>query len=81
MKFYVTKCALTTGIEEVEGHKGGGDMISYVKEKGGSTQYAHKEGRDWHRTREAAVKRAEAMRSLRIQSLSNQINKLKALRF
>ncbi|XBX08942.1 hypothetical protein QMP26_13215 [Enterocloster clostridioformis] len=39
------------------------------------------EGREWHRTPEAAIKRAEEMRAQKIKTLKNQIEKLKKLNF
>ena len=36
---------------------------------------------DWHYTREAAVKRAEAMRDAKIKSIERQIVRLRSLQF
>lgn len=79
MKVWVTVYALTTGImERVIDPVGGGvakDMEAPVP------TYYHIQGRDWHRTREGAVARAEQMRLKKIASLRKQIAKLEALRF
>jgi hypothetical protein len=80
MKAWVTKYALSLGIAEVEGQtcerSGAPGMLEY-----GPHQYAHGEGREWHRTRESAIKRAEQMRAAKIASLRKSIAKMEALRF
>lgn len=81
VKFYVTKYALTTGIIEVEGRKCDSDMIEYTPKGSSYRLYAHKEGRDWHRTREAAVQRAETMRRAKLASIEKQVKRLKAINF
>ena len=80
-KFYVTKYALTAGIQEVEAeepteHAG---MLS-VKVRGGAMHY-HGEGKDWHRTHESAVARAEKMRYKKLASLSKRVVELTNLKF
>lgn len=78
VKIFVTKYALTAGIQEVDAE---------VKSKmahwkvGGWSMYAHGEGRDWHKTREAAVVRAEHIRAAKIHSLHRSIKKLEAKTF
>lgn len=47
----------------------------------GLSQYAHGEGREWHRTLEGARKRAEIMRMAKIANLKKQIAKLEKLKF
>lgn len=74
MKVWITKYALTTGIYEIEAE---------ITENGSAydmhaslpTFYC-KEGKDWHRTKEDAIQRAEAMRQKKIASLKKQIEKL-----
>lgn len=43
--------------------------------------YYHGEGKEWHRTRESAVAKAEEMRCKKIDSLKKQIEKLEKKRF
>lgn len=43
--------------------------------------HAGAEGRQWHRTREAAVARALEMREAKIASLERQIAKLRKMEF
>ena len=79
MKFWITKYALSTGIQEVDGEIAGtsGSMVLYGH--GYSRQAAHGEGKDWHRTREAAVERAKKMRVAKIASLRKSIEKLEKM--
>lgn len=89
MKVYVTKYALTKGILELEvescehtyqsGAVNGQGMVSY---KGwGMTVYFHGEDRDWHRTFEGAVKKANEMRTAKLKSLDKQHAKIANLEF
>lgn len=73
---YITKYALTIGILEVEGvvrHSISPKMFAW------NNQTAH--GKDWHRTRELAVARAEEMRKKKIASLKQRIEQLENLAF
>jgi hypothetical protein len=49
--------------------------------KYGEHNYAHGEGRQWHRTQESALARAESMRKAKIASLRKSIARLEALSF
>ena len=74
---YITRYALSIGIvSQLVEYRGVG-MVREVKES--YPTYYH--GKDWHRTREAAVERAEQMRKAKIASLEKQIKKLRALTF
>ncbi len=77
MKVFITKYALTAGIEcrEATACTNNADLI--VSDR----QYFHGEGREWHRTFEDAVKRAEEMRLAKIESLEKSLAKFRALRF
>ena len=80
--FYITKHALTQGIEKEQGRvceAGGGSMIECHPV--GYSAYYHGEGREWHRTREAAIKKAEEMRLAKIKSIKKSLAKMEALRF
>lgn len=78
MKIYVTRFALTSGIQEFDADKIEGDMVvAYDQYR--CRLYFH--GNDWHRTREAAVARAEEMRVKKLQSLERQIKKVSKLVF
>ena len=55
-----------------------GDMLKW-RVKDGDTNTAH--GKDWHRTPEQALARAEEMRLAKIESLKKSIKKLEGLKF
>lgn len=76
MKVYITRNALTKGIIETEGEMFTGPRIDDIR-----TPLGFYCGGDWHRTKEDAIQRAEAMRDRRIQSLKEQIKKLEDLKF
>lgn len=75
MKVYITKYALTKGILEAEAEFCTGTGMINVGRHG----YYHGEGKEWHRTREVAVKRAEIMRTNKIESLQKSIAKLEKM--
>jgi len=81
MKVWVTKYALTEGIREldVEIYE---DTLSIVSYRGGYlVEYFHGEGKDWHKTEDAAKTRAEQMRVKKIQALKKSITRLEAIKF
>jgi len=80
MKVWITKYALTSGIQEREGDDCGDGMIQChpIKEFG-YTEYFH--GKDWHTSHASAVTQAQAMRLRKILSLEKNIERLKALTF
>lgn len=82
MKVFATKYALSAGIEEFDADYSE-SYPSMVAKKTGRwhTSTYHGEGKDWHRTREAAVKRANQMRAAKIASLKKQIAKLESQAF
>ena len=79
-KAFITKYAMTQGILEREVEVCAEVSTQMVKGTGVFECY-HGEGRDWHRTREGAVARAEEMRRKKIASLKNTIKKLEATKF
>lgn len=78
MRIWVTKYALTAGIQEVEADTVEESMAGY-KDSSGWRLWVH--GKDWHRTRDSAVERAEEMRVAKIASLKKSIAKLEKLSF
>ena len=79
---WVTKYALTSGIQKVSGtvrHETSSDMLSYIGSRYDWRECVH--GTDWHRTPEAALERAEKMREAKIASLKKSIAKLEAMMF
>ena len=80
MKIWITRYALTSGIEEVEAELSHNDtMATYGKGNGAYTQYDH--NNDFHKTKEAAILWAEKMRIDKIASLQKSIEKMQKLRF
>lgn len=79
-KFYITKYALTTGIMLVKAEEPKKDMLGW-KPAGSFLQYFHGEGLEWHRTEEAALKRAQELRDRKLAQIEKQQKKLKGLQF
>lgn len=79
MKVFITKYALTIGIYEIEAE--GTQQSGMISDSNNPYTYYHTEGKDWHRTREAAVKRAEEMRTKKIASVKKQLTKLEKMEF
>lgn len=83
MKVWITKYALTEGIMErdVESDPQFPSMVTLPGNGGSFRQSFHGEGKDWHRSRDAAVIRAENMRHDKIRSIKKQIARLERLTF
>ena len=84
IRVWITKYALTQGIYEVEVTECDNGMVSQKPQKGSlcnMNSYYHGEGREWHRTREGAVAKAEAMRKKKIAAIRKQLLKLEAMKF
>ena len=82
IKAYITTYALSkTGILEMDAeYHGGITQLISVKTRGCET-YFHGEGRNWHRTREAALDHAKKMQRKQILALEAKIKRLSALKF
>ena len=79
MKVWITKYALTKGIIEAEGEVvRDHPNIFYANE---IVNGLFGEGKEWHRTKESAIQKAEEMRQKKIASLKKQIKKLEEMRF
>lgn len=79
MKVYITKYALTQGIYSMEVDKIPENGV--IRDPENALTYYHGEGKEWHRTKEAAVKRANEIREKKIESLKKSITKLERLNF
>lgn len=78
MKVWITKYALTTGIQVVQGVEFlGGDHIRIPFSHGAKSFF----GTDWHNSEDRALERAEEMRTKKIASLERQIQNLKKRTF
>lgn len=82
MKVWITKYALTQGIyeAEVEQSKSSPSMVSQRRANTYDICY-HGEGKDWHRTPEAARAKATKMVEDKIKSLKKQLKKLENMVF
>lgn len=80
MKVWVTKYALTEGIVTYDAEDAVGGMIA-IRTAGHMSQYFHGEGREWHRSLDGAISRAEEMRIAKIASLKKSLAKLEKLTF
>ena len=78
MKAYVTKYALTVGIERLEGEVEGG-MFMVIRN--GFMNHYHGEGREWHRTLDSALAQAEKLRERKLVALRKQQEKLEKMVF
>lgn len=80
---WVTKYALSTGIEKIEVEYDADRYPNIVSERSsrGYSRHFHGEGKDWHRTEEDAKSRAEKMKIRKINLLQIQIDKLKNYSF
>ena len=82
IKVWISKYALTQGIFEIEAEICEGSMTGMVADINNRTfGLYHGEGREWHKTKEEASKRAEKMRLKKIASLKKQIEKLEKMDF
>ena len=87
MKVWITKYALTSGIwtGEAEDRKDGVIECKRPMTPEGEKEllwgYFHGEGREWHRTEEAAKTKALEMRDKKVLSLLKKIRKLEAMKF
>lgn len=83
MKVWITKYALSAGIQEREAElcENQPNMIEVKGPKNVFNTFFHSEGKDWHRSKANAVHRAYEMREGKIGSLRKQIDKLQRLTF
>lgn len=76
---WVTKYALTKGIQEVEARLS--EVAPTMILVGDYTRPTYFHGTEWHRDRASAVAKAEDMRRKKIASLKAQIKRLEGLKF
>lgn len=80
MKIWVTKYALTQGVFEDDAEPSTvSNGLVVLRQRGNLC--LHGDGREWHRTRESALRRADAMRKAKIAALKKQIAKLESIDF
>jgi hypothetical protein len=80
---WLTRQALTNGIQEYRTEDPGpvDHLTVALREDANTTHFIPYGPGEWHRTREAAVARAERMRAERIAELKREIEKLEAKEF
>jgi hypothetical protein len=82
MKAYITKYAPTKGIIEVDDAEEPKWYPGMITAKSlGFHACFHGEGKEWHRTKEGAIKRAEEMRRSKLQSIEKQMRRIEAIAF
>lgn len=82
MKIWNTKYCLTDGITEHEVVNGyTADMVTIPKTDDSYKVHLHGEGKEWHRSRESAVSRANEIKIRKLQSLDKQVKKISAIEF
>ena len=81
MKIFITKYALTDGIQEREGELEDGGKFAAVKSRGFSWNDHYPIGKEAFIVRSDAVSDADARRLKKIKSLQSQIKKLETMRF
>lgn len=79
MKIYLTKYALTVGIQEKKVTQSTTSENTVIDKTNGYTNFYHK--KDWYLDKEEAVKVAEGMRLNKIALLKKSITKLENLKF
>jgi hypothetical protein len=80
MTVWITKYALTIGILEREMISEDAGMVVY-RDRGGINDRSHAHGKDWHRTKDEAIARAEEMRVSKIATYKKRIAALEKMRF
>lgn len=78
MILYITKNALTKGIETKEGARIN-DKVASVNHSNNNSQLFFKP--DWHVTRDEAIQQANRMKKIKIENLNKQINRIESLKF
>lgn len=76
---YITKYALSQGIQKVEGYVCHETSMHLFRDDNSFVRYYHKG--QWHRTPEEALKRAEQMRKTRVAALERKLTKFENLIF
>ena len=76
---WVTKYALTDGIQKMQVQDCFGTSPTMVEKVNGRNQYYH--GKDWHRTPEEAVARAKEMQAAKLKSIERRLAKVAAMDF
>jgi len=79
-QIWISKFALTTGLYATTAEILPGGLAKVSGGHGTFDSCLRGEGLEWHRSREAAIARADELRDARIASLRRQISRLKAIK-
>jgi len=81
MKFWISKYALTQGVFEVEGEISSRNPDLLRVRTKVYDDYYQGDGKEWHRTKESALSKADTMLNAKIKSVEKQLLKLKQMTF
>lgn len=85
MKVFITKRVFTEGIVEVdsaiESSVNRGMIIVSPRGSLSFETYFHGQGREWHRDRVSAIRRAKELQAAKIKALEKQLQKIKNIEF
>ncbi len=81
MKVWITTWALTEGIIETDAEVCKSSPSMIVWNNKGYDQYAHGDGKNWHRDRHSAINKAGLMKDAKLSSLERAIERIKKLEF
>ena len=81
MKIWNTKYCLTDGITEHDVEQCNDTMVRIPKSDKGYEVFLHGEGKEWHRSLESAVYRANEVKIKKLQSLDKQVKRIGAIEF
>jgi len=76
---WISKYALTKGVFAITAEDCFDTSGKMVRDMNNNYLYYH--GKDWHKTRKAAVKRAKEMKAKKIASLKKSIERIRKLEF
>jgi hypothetical protein len=79
VRVWITKYALTIGIYEIEARETSSPGM--VGDANDPLSMFHGEGKEWHKSKEDAIQRAEIMKNKKIESLEKQLEKIKNIIF
>lgn len=81
MKIWNTKYCLTSGITVHDVEECGDNMVVIPKTQTSYPVHLHGEGKQWHRSLNAAIVRANEIKIKKLQSLDRQVKKISAIDF
>ena len=80
-KYWIIKYALTKGIYEVKAKTSNDNKDVLIAREGISISWFHGEGKEWCKSQEDAISRANDMKIKKIESLKKQLKSLENMTF